>query len=103
MIRQDFTFPDKESRAEEIGSHFRRASLKCINGFAIAVFQRPAIRIDPCIAQAPSRVLIIEPHGYMQQAHAWCIRSNHLFRGVGLAHYTDRKSTRLNSSHGSIS
>src|SRR5207245_1194940 len=85
MSRKNAAFSGHESGAEEISANFRRATFQRIDGVTITVVKRLAIRIDPAVPQGASRGPVHEGHGHVDEAHAWRVSTNHLFRGLRFA------------------
>ena len=84
VIGENAAFADDESGAEEIRANFGCAAFQRIHRVAITVVERLAIRIDPAIAQRAAGSPVDERNGYMQEAHAWRISTDHFFRGLRL-------------------
>src|SRR6266849_7684411 len=84
VIGENAASADDEAGAEEISANFGCAAFQCVDRVAITVVERLAIRIDPAVAQGATGSPVDEGDGYMEEAHAWRISPDHLFRGLRL-------------------
>src|SRR5580658_260813 len=71
-----------ETGAENIQLHFRPFAIQRQNRIAFAVLNRLALLVEAAIAQAASRLLVVERDGDMQQADGLDVQGNNTSRGL---------------------